>query len=166
VRGAVDAGNNGYTHVSVWDPISTALHLGTTIAAVGVLLLAALAARRTRAAARPTTTSLATTAAYLIAGAYVLPWYPAWALPTAALERRSRLALLVAAHAAFLTAVYEYELPAHPTLTGAWAGVRSGVVQIAAWSALAVFALVLGIRSRVLARVSARVPARLRPARS
>jgi hypothetical protein len=116
-----------------------------------VLLFAAVVAYRQRAAPRPATTPLATTAAYLIGGAYVLPWYPAWALPMAALERRSRLAMLVAAHAAFLVAVYEFELPAHPTLSGAWAVMRTAGIQIGAWSTLAGF-IACGVGVRAHAR--------------
>ena len=78
-----------------------------------------------------------------------MPWYPAWALPTAALERRSRLSMLVAGQAAFLVAVYEFELPAHPSLVGAWAVVRSVLVQAGAWLALGLFiALLVSQRTR------------------
>jgi len=39
-------------------------------------------------------------------GAYVLPWYAIWALPTAALHARSRLAALVAVQGALATAAF------------------------------------------------------------
>jgi len=83
----------------------------------------------------------------VIGGVYVLPWYPAWALPTAALERRTRLAMLVGLHAAFLVAVYEFELPARPSLTGAAAVLRSIVLQIGSWCALLAL-IVLLLRAR------------------
>ena len=112
-----------------------------------VLALAAIAAYRRRDRTRPAATALASTAAYLVAGAYVLPWYAAWALPVAALERRSRIAWLVAAQSVFLVAVYQFELPAHPTLTGVLAGLRLTVVQLGAWAALAAFLVILfGVR--------------------
>ena len=107
---------------------------------------------RRRRTPEPTTTALATTAAYLIAGAYVLPWYSAWALPTAAVERRSGVAVIVAAQAAFLVAVYEYEAPAHPTLTGVLAVMRTIVIQLGAWSAVVALLLVLAVSRGVRAR--------------
>ena len=73
----------------------------------------------------------------------MLPWYSAWALPTAAVERRSRLAWVVALQAAFLVAVYEFELPAHPIRTGVPAVLRSAVVQVGAWAALGAFVVIL-----------------------
>jgi hypothetical protein len=150
---------NGNTHASPWDPISSLLHPSIQIMLFGALLLAVFAAVRWRAESMPEIPTLATLAAALVGGVYVLPWYPAWALPTAALERRSRLSVLVAAHAAFLVAVYEYELPAHPTLTGAWAVVRAAIVQSGAWLALALFgALLIGQRVRARAAPSSPIP--------
>ena len=130
---------NGNTRASVWDPISSLLHSNATIALIVVLALMVWVAYRWCAATRPTSTALATMSVYLLAGAYVLPWYPAWALPTAAMERRSWLSWLVAAQAAFLVAVYEFELPGRPVLSGAAADARSVVVQVGSWSALAAF---------------------------
>ena len=138
LRAVMHAGN-GNSRASVWDPISSALHPSTAAMLIVVVLLTAFAAYRWRNARRPDTTALATMAASLVAGVYVLPWYPAWALPTAALSPRSRLSVLVAAHAAFLSAVYEYERPAHTTLWGAWGVVRTGVVQTVGWVLLALF---------------------------
>jgi hypothetical protein len=146
---AIEHAGNGNTRASVWDPISSVLHPSTTVMMIGTLLLATAAAWRWASASEPTTASLATVAAYLIGGVYVLPWYPVWALPTAAVERRSRLAVLVGAHAAFLVAVYEYEPPAHVTLSGVWGVLRSIAVQVGAWAALAVFvSLLFGARRR------------------
>ena len=147
VRAVGDAGNGGNSRASVWDPISSLLHPSTALM-VGIAVLVALFAARTwRDSSRVSTAALATTAAYLIGGVYVLPWYPAWALPTAALERRSRLAWLVGLQAAFLVAVYEYELPAHPTLTGVAAVMRTALLQVGAWTALVIFVALL-IRER------------------
>ena len=150
VRVLAHSGNsNGNTRASVWDPISSALHPSTAAMLTLMLLLAVVAAFRWRADPRPASTALATLTATLVGGVYVLPWYPAWALPTAALDRRSRLSMLVAAQAAFLVAVYEFELPAHPSLVGAWAVVRSVLVQAGAWLALGLFiALLVSQRTR------------------
>ncbi len=142
VRAVAHAGN-GNTRASVWDPISSLLHPNTTTMLVGMAALTVIAAFGWRAARRPQTTTLAVLAASLVGGVYVLAWYPAWALPTAALERRSRLSALVAAHAAFLVAVYEYERPNHTTLHGAWGIVRDVIVQAGAWTALALFVALL-----------------------
>ena len=143
----VGRAGNGNTRASPWDPISSLLHPSTALMVLVVMLFAAAAAWSCRDARRPATATLVPMAAYLIAGVYVLPWYSAWALPTAALELRSRLALLVGLHAAFLVAVYEYELPAHPRLTGAAAVVRSIVLQLGSWSALLVLVALL-LRAR------------------
>jgi len=43
----------------------------------------------------------------------------------------------------FLTAVYEFDLPAHPVLPGVPAGLRTTVVQIGAWAMLATFLVIL-----------------------
>ena len=148
VRAATHAGN-GSTRASVWGPITSLTHVNLEIALVLVLAFAAIAAYLRRARMRPAATALASTTAYLVAGAYVLPWYAAWALPVAALERRSRIAWLVAAQSVFLVAVYQFELPAHPTLTGALAGLRLTIVQLGAWAALAAFLVILfGARRR------------------
>jgi hypothetical protein len=134
---AVFGAERGNTRASPWDLVSTLLHPPGAIVAIIVLALVGVSAWRSRAAARPGTAATAATAAYLVGGAFVLPWYPAWALPTAALERRSFLAVLVAAHAGFLVAVYELEPPGHPSLTGALAIIRTGVIVTCAFGALA-----------------------------
>ena len=143
LRAGAHAESNGFTRGSALDLVATVTQMNATIAFPLVLLFVGFVAYRKHAASEPATTALATTAAYLITGAYVLPWYSAWALPAAAVERRSGLAALVAAHAAFLVAVYEYETPAHTTLTGVLAVMRTAVIQIGAWSA--VVALVVGL---------------------
>jgi hypothetical protein len=85
----------------------------------------------------------------------VLPSYALWALPSAALHARSKLSRLVAIQAAFLVAVYEFEPAAHPMLTGFAAVVRTGIVEMAAWTAVVVYILLL-----VRARRQALAPAR------
>ena len=145
----VASAGNGNSRASAWDPISSLLHPGTTAMVIGALAFTVIAAWRWSGSTEPSRTSLATMGAYLIGGVYVLPWYPAWALPTAALERRSRLAALVGAHAAFLVAVYEYEAPAHETLRGVLGVVRSVLIQLAAWLTLVVFvSMSVGARRR------------------
>ena len=165
-RNAIHAGN-GNTHASVWDPITTATNIKLTIVLVLVLALATFAAYVRRDRPQPSAPALASMAAYLTAGAYVLPWYSAWALPTAALERRSRLAWLVALQSVFLLAVYEFELPAHPSLKGFLAGVRTGIVQLGAWALLAAFlVIILGVRGRRVAERPAEYADRQRRARN
>ena len=134
---AASGAERGNTRASPWDLVRTLAHPNRAIVLPVVLLLVVVSVWRWRAASRPGTAATAAIAAYLVGGAYVLPWYPAWALPTAALERRSFLGVLVAAHAAFLVAVYEFEAPAHPTLTGASAVVRTTVIVTCAFGALA-----------------------------
>jgi len=152
---AVGHAGNGNTRASVWDTISLALHTPTTLALGSALVLALVAAviyGRTWPAAP---TAVATTTAYLVGGAYVLPSYALWALPSAALQARSKLSTLVALQAAFLVAVYEFEPAAHPMLTGFAAVVRTGIVEMAAWTAVALYILLL-----VRARRQALAPAR------
>src|SRR4029079_13792277 len=125
---------------------------GPTLALVCTLFLAVVAAVIYAAASRPARTAVATTAAYLVAVAYVRPSYALWALPSAAVQRRARLSLLVAAQAAFLVAVYQFEPHAHPALSGYAAVVRTGVLQVGAWVAIAAYLLLL-LRARRRAEV-------------
>lgn len=134
---AVGGAERGNARGSPWDLVSTLTHPPSVIVKLVVFALVCGAAWRLRGAARPASAATAPAAAYLIGGAFVLPWYPAWALPTAALERRSLLSFLVAAHAAFLVAVYELELPGHPTLKGVMGSVRTGLIAIFAFALLA-----------------------------
>jgi hypothetical protein len=81
---------------------ASAQHTVSRLALATVVLLAAvvvLARLRARSPVPPTAAALL---AYLLAGAYVMPWYTAWALPALALRRRSRLAVIAAAHAGVL----------------------------------------------------------------
>jgi len=131
----------GNTRASPWDFVRTVANPPSRMLAVVVLGLVVVAAWRWRAASRPGTAATAPMAAYLVGGAYVLPWYSAWALPTAALARRSFLSVLVATHAAFLVAVYELELPAHISLTGVGAITRTIVIVTCSWGFLAAFVI-------------------------
>jgi hypothetical protein len=79
--------------------------------------------------------------AYLLAAAYVLPWYAAWALPVLALAWRSRLSLLAAGHAALLVLAYE-DTPTlvhpgivHTVMRGLW-GYGLPAAEVAAVVAL------------------------------
>ena len=149
VRAVGRAGNDANTRASVWDVISLVFHTGPTLALVCALSLAGAAAVVYAVASRPARTAVATTTAYLVAGAYVLPSYALWALPSAALERRAKLSILVAAQAAFLVAVYQFEPPAHPMLAGLGAVTRTGLLQLGAWAALVAFgALLVRVRRR------------------
>jgi hypothetical protein len=106
---AVAGSLNRTSRASVWSPISRALHHPVGgVALVMVVVLSLVAASRLRSHPLPALAVVGTIAAYLFAGPYVLPWYAAWALPAAALARRSWIAVLVAAHAAFLVAAYEF----------------------------------------------------------
>jgi hypothetical protein len=131
----------GNTRASPWDLVRTIANPPITVLTVVVLGLVVVAAWRWRAASRPATAATAPIAAYLLGGLYVLPWYSAWALPAAAITRRSFLAVLVATHAAFLVAVYELELPAHTSLTGVAAVTRNAVIVIISWGLLAAFVM-------------------------
>jgi len=165
VRDATHAGH-GNTRSSPWDPITTLTHIDLGIVLVLVVLLAGGAAYLRRDRPRPAAPALASAAAYLMAGAYVLPWYSVWALPLAALERRSRIAWLVAAQSVFLLAIYEFEPPAHPMLSGVFAGFRITAVQLGSWALLAAYVvIVLGNRRPITAgrRLRSRLPS-LRPA--
>ena len=111
IAGAV----NRTSRASVWSPISNVLHDSVGRAAlVTVLALAVAAAFRSRSQPLPALAAVGAIAAYLFAGAYVLPWYPVWALPAAALARRSWLSILVATDAAFLVAAYEFPRTSAP----------------------------------------------------
>jgi hypothetical protein len=142
VRAVAHAGN-GNTRTSAWDVLSLFLPARTPLAIALVLTLAVSAVVVYGRAARPGRTAVATTAAYLVGGLYVLPSYTAWALPSAALERRTKLSVLVALQAAFLVAVYQFEPTAHPMLTGVAAVARTGIIQIGAWAALIAFVVLL-----------------------
>jgi hypothetical protein len=87
-----------------------------------VVVLVVLSA--TRGGAQPGSDSstgviVAGTAAlvYLFAGAYVLPWYSAWALPVLALVWSSRIAVLAAGQAALISVAYAAPLIFGPVVS-------------------------------------------------
>jgi hypothetical protein len=100
---------NRTSRASIWSPIARAVQgpVGA-MALTAVAVLALVAAVRLRSQPFPAISAAGSFAAYLVVGAYVLPWYSAWALPSAALARRTWVAILVAAHAAFLVVAYEF----------------------------------------------------------
>jgi alpha-1,6-mannosyltransferase len=71
-------------------------------AAVAVVALALLLAWRRLRAATPAGAAGAAVLGFMLGAGYVYPWYAAWSLPALAIEPRSRLTWLVAAHAAVL----------------------------------------------------------------
>jgi hypothetical protein len=77
-------------------------------------------------------------------GAYVLPWYAIWALPTAALHARSRLTALVALQGALATAAFLVPRSLLSDGGVASAAVRMGVPLVV----LALFAWALSGASR------------------
>ena len=111
----------------------------TPLAVAAIAVRIALGATVFSRAAHPGVTAVGTTAAYLVAGLYVLPSYGVWALPSAALTCRTKLATVVALYAAFLVAVYQFEPVAHPMLTGVAAVARTGVIQLGAWIAIGAY---------------------------
>lgn len=85
-------------------PSSTA-----TLAIAATVVLAGWLAYTRRRDATPALALGAALAAYLLAAAYVLPWYAVWALPVLALDWRSGLSVLVAVQAALWAVAYQYE---------------------------------------------------------
>ena len=71
-------------------------------AALAVAALVMLLVWRRLRAATPASAAGAAVLGFMLGAGYVYPWYAAWSLPTLALEPRSRLTWLVAAHAAAL----------------------------------------------------------------
>lgn len=112
---------NRHTRFSLWNPVHQVLSawLGTGLptqgpadapvafAANALVALAGIALiYRYRNDVAPFLAVTAGLVAYQLFGAYVLAWYAAWALPTLALEWRSRLAALVMAHASLIAIAY------------------------------------------------------------
>src|SRR5205085_8072544 len=78
------------------------------VAGVFVVAIGWLLARRRLHTAAPALAAGAAAFAYVLAGAYVLPWYVYWGLPALALAWQTRLTWLVAAYGAVL---YLAEVP-------------------------------------------------------
>ena len=73
-------------------------------ALVAVVALVVIAGRLTDLS--PATAAGGSALVYLLAAAYVLPWYAGWTIPVLALAWRSRLTMLALAQAAILLVVY------------------------------------------------------------
>ena len=117
---------------------------------------------------KPETTTLATMAASLIGGVYVLPWYPAWALPTAG--ARTAIAALGArgrCRPRSSSPCTSTSCPRTRRCTGAWGAVRAVIVQAGAWLALAAFVAARGppVAAGGVTGVAQRAPAPRRSAR-
>jgi alpha-1,6-mannosyltransferase len=99
--------------------------LTPTFAAAAIIVTALLALWLAYTRRRDPTPALAlgaALAAYLLAAAYVLPWYAVWALPVLALSWRSGLSVLVAVQSALWAVAYQYErgLPTGPANRVLW----------------------------------------------
>ncbi len=75
-----------------------------TVVMVGVAVWTAVRLRRR---ADPSIPVAAALGSYLVFAPYVLPWYPAWVIPTLALTPRAPIARLLALQGAALVIVYE-----------------------------------------------------------
>ncbi|HVT78676.1 MAG TPA: hypothetical protein VHD87_16670 [Acidimicrobiales bacterium] len=77
--------------------------------AIGFVVVSLLFLRYRADAASPGALVLAGVAGYLVAAAYILPWYAAWALPLIALEWRTAIARVLLAESALLALSYAYQ---------------------------------------------------------
>ena len=84
------------------------LQTATTLSTIAVIVLAAVLVAGRLRDNTPTMVVGSALVAYLLAGAYVLPWYAAWALPVLVLEWRSGLTRLVLAQSALYLIAYQY----------------------------------------------------------
>jgi alpha-1,6-mannosyltransferase len=118
---------------------------------VGLLSFALVWRHRPPGATAPATT-LRATAGYLIGGGYILPWYIAWGLPLAAVEHRTRIALVVFGQSLVLAFAYTYRGGPQPDLLDQTLHVLVVASQVAALGAaaavIAVTARTSGLRAR------------------
>ena len=84
------------------------LQTATTLSTIAVIVLAAVLVAGRLRDNTPALVVGSALVAYLLAGAYVLPWYAAWALPVLVLEWRSGLTRLVLAQSALYLIAYQY----------------------------------------------------------
>jgi hypothetical protein len=84
------------------------LQTATTLSTIAVIVLAAVLVTGHLRDNTPALVVGSAVVAYLLAGAYVLPWYAAWALPVLVLEWRSGLTRLVLAQSALYLIAYQY----------------------------------------------------------
>lgn len=85
------------------------LEFAATLSSVVVLALAAVLVWGRLRDHAPTLVVASALVAYLLAAAYILPWYVAWVLPLLALEWRAGLAKLVLAQSALYLVAYQYK---------------------------------------------------------
>lgn len=129
LRALAEAGQQ-HSRSSVWNlPFAIAPdRLVALLAIAASIALGAVLVRRHVDDHVPEAVVASALAGYLLLGAYVLPWYHAWALLPAALLWRSRLALGAAAASAVLLLGYTWE----PGDSGAVAVVLRGISHGAA----------------------------------
>ena len=84
------------------------LQTAATLSTITVIVLAGVLVAGRLRDNTPTLLVGSAVVAYLLAGAYVLPWYAAWALPVLVLEWRSGLTRLVLAQSALYLIAYQY----------------------------------------------------------
>jgi alpha-1,6-mannosyltransferase len=84
------------------------LQAASTLSTITVIVLAAVVVAGRLRDNTPALVVGGALAAYLLAGAYVLPWYAAWALPVLVLEWRTGLTRLVLAQSALYLIAYQY----------------------------------------------------------
>ena len=107
---------------------------------LGVITWVAISQRARRDPAVPVIAALG---GYLLFAPYVLPWYPAWVVPTIGLTARASVARLLALQGAGLVIVYELKTQ---SLTG-W--VASGVWWVSVLGSAALCVLFFrALRSR------------------
>jgi len=84
------------------------LQTASTLSTITVIALAAVVVAGRLRDNTPALVVGGAVAVYLLAGAYVLPWYAAWALPVLVLEWRSGLTRIVLALSALYLIAYQY----------------------------------------------------------
>jgi hypothetical protein len=84
------------------------LRTASTLSTITVIVLAAVLVAGRLRDNTPAPVVGGAVVAYLLAGAYVLPWYAAWALPVLVLEWRSGLTRLALAQSALYLIAYQY----------------------------------------------------------
>src|SRR5205823_2850951 len=90
--------------------VGVGLALAAAVMVERVVLLAAARALSRLRARTPVTAVGGAMLAFLLSGAYLMAWYPAWVLPVLALRWRARLSLIAAGYAALLLLAH-VELP-------------------------------------------------------
>jgi hypothetical protein len=127
---------------------------GLTITAWSGIVVGALALLFAAAHLREDSPALAagsSAAAYLLAGAYVLPWYAAAALPSLALRIRSGMTVLILSHSWLLLLAYQFRLP---EIRGPVEQVVFAAVPVVQWLSLTGAALMVTLAFRRLAFAS------------